>query len=119
MFEAVVTVSDEYSLIEVATKVAPTLAVLDLALAPDGLAMVRRLRASCPNQRVILLSLHDERRAAEAALRAGADGFVLKRALAEELLPAAEAVLAGGRYCSPAVDEAPPRVGAEIDFAEP
>jgi DNA-binding NarL/FixJ family response regulator len=104
LFDAVVTVSDEYSLIEIARKVEPDLAVLDLALAPDGLAMIRRLRASCPDQRVILLSPHEEDRVADAARRAGVQGFVLKRRIAEDLIPAAEAVLAGGRYpAAPAV----------------
>ncbi len=102
-FEAVVTVSDEFSLIEIARKVEPELAVLDLALAPDGLAIVRRLRASCPDQKIVLLSLHAEASVAEAALRAGAQAFVLKRSLAEDLLPAADAVMAGRRYCSPAI----------------
>jgi two-component system secretion response regulator SsrB len=102
-FQAVVTVSDEPSLMEGTRRLRPTLAVLDLSLAPDGLGMLRRLRTACPDQKVVVLSLHDSLVAAGAALRAGADAFVLKRALAEDLLSASEAVLSGHRYCSPAV----------------
>ncbi len=102
-FEAVVTVSDEPSLMESVRRLEPTLAVLDLGLSPDGLGVLRRLRRLHPEQRIVVLSLHDARPAAEAALGAGAEGFVLKRSIAEDLLPAAETVLAGGRYCSPAV----------------
>jgi DNA-binding NarL/FixJ family response regulator len=103
MFAAVVTVTDEPSLAEGVRRMQPTLAVLDLGLSPDGLGVLRRLRQLRSEQKIVLLSLHDARAAAEAALRSGADGYVLKRAIAEDLLPAAEAVLAGGRYCSPAV----------------
>ena len=103
MFEVVVTVSDEASLLEGAERMRPGLAVLDLGLSREGLGVLRHLRERCPQQKVILLSLHDEPVVVEAAMRAGADGFVLKRTIAEDLLPAAEAVLAGGPYCSPSV----------------
>ena len=114
-FEAVVTVSDEPSLMEGVRRMQPTLAVLDLGLTPDGLGVLRRLRQLHPDQRIVLLSLHDAPVAAEAALRAGADGFVLKRSIAEDLLSAADAVLDGRRYCSPAVglDIAAARQGAK------
>jgi DNA-binding NarL/FixJ family response regulator len=102
-FEAVVTVSDESSLMEGVRRMQPTLTVLDLSLSPDGLGVLRRLRQLRPEQRVVLLSLHDAPTVAEAALRAGADAFVLKRSIAEDLLSAADAVLDGRRFCSPAV----------------
>jgi len=104
MFSAVVTVSNEASLVEGVRLLQPALAVLDLGLASDGLGALRRLRALRPEQKIILLSPHDARIAAEAALRSGADGYVLKLSIAEDLLAAAEVVLAGGRYCSPRVD---------------
>jgi DNA-binding NarL/FixJ family response regulator len=103
MFEAVVTVSDEPSLREGARRLHATLAVLDLGLAPDGLGVLRRLRNECPEQRIIVLSPHDSQGAAEAAFRSGAHGYVLKHAIADDLLPAVETVLAGRCYCSPQV----------------
>ena len=103
MFSAVVTVTNEASLIEGVRLLQPALAVLDLGLTADGLGVLRRLRDLRPEQRIILLSPHDAATAAEAALRSGADGYVLKRAIADDLVPAVEAILAGGRYCSPAV----------------
>jgi DNA-binding NarL/FixJ family response regulator len=69
--------------------------VVDLSLSRGAsLAWLSRLRASCPELRVIVLSVHDEPSVARAAKNAGADGFVLKRAIASELLPTVEAVLA-------------------------
>jgi DNA-binding NarL/FixJ family response regulator len=109
-FDAVVTVSDEKSLLECVRWLHPTLAVIDLDLAPDGLGVLRRLREQRPDQRLIVLSLYDSPVVAAAAIRAGADAFVLKRAIADELLTAADSVLAGQRYCSH-------RMGAESSSA--
>lgn len=103
-FDAVVTVSDEESLREAVLRMAPTLVVLDLDLTDDGLGVLRRLRQISTEPRVILLSLHDAAPAAEAAWRAGADGFVVKSSIAEDLMTAADAVLEGRRFCS-VIDE--------------
>lgn len=103
-FDAVVMVADEPSLQESAARLQPQVAVVDLALARnDGLGVVRRLRARCPELKLILLSLHDEGSTCHATMEAGADAFVLKRAIATDLLPAVEAVLAGGTFVSPGV----------------
>ena len=104
MFEAVVMVADEPSLQESAARLQPSVAVVDLALArSDGLGVVRRLRARCPDLRLIMLSLHDEESASLATLGAGANAFVLKRAIATDLLPAIDAVQAGHTFVSPGV----------------
>ena len=99
MFEVVVMVADEPSLIESATRIGPALAVVDLSLEHGGgLGWLSRLHAGCPGIKLIVISVHDEPGVALAAKAAGADGFVLKRAIATDLLPAAEAVLAGRPY---------------------
>jgi len=93
-----VMVADENSLFESADRLRPTLAVVDLSLARgDSLGWLQRLRARCPGLKVLVLSVHDEPSVRRAALEAGADGFVLKRAIATELLPAIDAALAGER----------------------
>lgn len=102
MFEAVVMVADEPSLFETATRLQPTLAVVDLSLArSDNLGALHRLRARCPGLKILVLSVHDEPSVRQAVMGAGADGFVIKRALATELLPAVDAVLAGRHYGVP------------------
>lgn len=110
MFDAVVMVADEPSLRETAVRLQPTLAVVDLALTrSDGLGVVRRLRARCPDLKLIMLSIHDEASACRATLDAGADAFVLKQAIVTDLLPAVEAVQAGRSFASPGVGiETPP-----------
>ena len=92
-FDTVVMVADEASLLEGASRLQPEVAVVDLSLAQDsGLGWLRALRASSPGLRVIVLSVHDEQAVRGAAMDAGADAFVLKRAIATDLLPAVEFV---------------------------
>jgi DNA-binding NarL/FixJ family response regulator len=57
--------------------------------------------ARCPQSRVIVLSPYEETTVKEAAFEAGAVGFVLKREIAQQLINAVNAVLAGGRFASP------------------
>jgi DNA-binding NarL/FixJ family response regulator len=103
-FEAIVMVADEVSLFETAARLQSDLAVVDLTLARgDALELVRRFRARFPNTRMIVVSVHDQPSVSRSVLEAGADGFVVKRAIATELLAATEAVLAGSRYVSSSI----------------
>lgn len=89
VFGTVVMVADETSLLEMAGRIQPDVAVVDLSLARDGsLSWLRALRLRCPGIKVVALSVHDEESVRAAALTAGADAFVLKRAIVTELLPA-------------------------------
>jgi two-component system secretion response regulator SsrB len=95
-FGTVVMVADEGSLLEVAGRLQPDVAVVDLSLARDsGLGWLRRLRQRCTDLKVIVLSVHDEQAVRRAAMEAGADAFVLKRAIATDLLAAVELVRSG------------------------
>ncbi len=97
-------VADEVSLFETAARLQSELAVVDLTLARgDGLELVRRFRGQFPNTRMIVVSVHDQSIVSRSVMEAGADGFVVKRAIATDLLPATDAVLAGGRYISPGI----------------
>jgi two-component system secretion response regulator SsrB len=108
VFEAVVMVADENSLFESAGRLQPTLAVVDLSLAHgDSLRWLQRLRARCPGLKILVLSVHDEPSVRRAVLEAGAEGFVLKRAIATELLPAVDAALAGEHSVQPDMTDHP------------
>ena len=95
-FGTVVMVADEASLLEGAARLRPEMAIVDLSLARDGgLGWLRELRQRCPDLKVIVLSVHDEQNVRSAVLEAGADAFVLKRAIATDLLPAVDSVSSG------------------------
>lgn len=101
-FDTVVMVADEISLFESARRLQSDLAVVDLALSRgDGIEMVRQLRGRFPQMKLIILSIYDQSSVGLSVLAAGAHGFVAKRAIATDLLAAADAVLAGQQYVSP------------------
>jgi len=88
-FGTVVMVADEASLLEGASRLRPDVAVVDMSLAQDGgLGWLRAVHRRCPALKVIVLSVHDEQTVRRAAMEAGADAFVLKRAIVTDLLPA-------------------------------
>ena len=95
-FGTVVMVAEEGSLLEAAGRLRPDVAVVDLSLARDSsLGWLRAVRQRCPDLKVIVLSVHDEQCVRSAAMEAGADAFVLKRAIATDLLPAVARVRGG------------------------
>jgi two-component system secretion response regulator SsrB len=101
-FGTVVMVADDASLLEAAVRLRPEVAIVDLSLARDsGLGWLRAVRQRCPHLKVIVLSVHDEESVRRAAMEAGADAFVLKRAIVTNLLPAIEAVRQGGAHVGP------------------
>src|SRR5215510_2780967 len=85
-FDAVVMVADEVSLLEVADRMQSGLAVVDLALSRgNALELVRRLRVRFPRMKIVIISLHDQPSVSRSVLAAGADSFVVKRAVATDL----------------------------------
>ena len=101
-FSRVFMVADQTSLMDGATRLTPALVVVDVSLAHGDVAdLLNSIRDRAPAARILLLSVHDEPAVVDAAFAAGADGLVLKRAIANDLLPAVDALLAGRRYVSP------------------
>jgi DNA-binding NarL/FixJ family response regulator len=81
------------------------LLLLDLGLGEDfSLAALPQLRVDHPKLKILVLTSMDENLYAERALRAGAQGFVMKSALSQSLLTAVDTVLAGGVHVSPALN---------------
>lgn len=84
----------------------PDLVILDIAMpGRSGIELVKDLRARDSQVLLLVVSMHDEPFLAERALRAGAQGYVLKEAGAANVLKAIRQVLAGGIYVSPRIAE--------------
>jgi DNA-binding NarL/FixJ family response regulator len=84
----------------------PDLVLLDLSLpGRSGLEIAAELHARMPATRVLIVTMHADRIYADEALRAGASGYVLKLARAEELRHAIAEALAGRQYVTPLLSE--------------
>jgi DNA-binding NarL/FixJ family response regulator len=103
-FDTVFMVATEASLLEGAARLKPAAVLVDLSLSAGDLnGLLSRIGMRAPDAKVLVLSVHDERTVAEAALAAGAHAVVLKRCLGTDLMPAVDAVLEGQRYVSPGI----------------
>jgi DNA-binding NarL/FixJ family response regulator len=107
VFDSVLMVSDQHSLLEAVSAFQPDLVVADLSLARPGECagdnLASRLTRHSPELRLIVLSVYDDPIVVDKIRSAGALGFVLKRSVGSDLLPAVREVLAGRTYVSPAV----------------
>lgn len=100
--EVVGEASSALEAIEQVSAAQPDLLVLDIGLpGMSGIEVARNLRSS--QTKVIMLSAYVDRRFVEEALKAGAAGYVSKRAAGSELLRAVRTVASGGTYLSPEV----------------
>lgn len=82
----------------------PDVVVLDISMpGRNGLEVTRELRLELPAVRILILSMHDHPQYVMEAVRAGADGYLLKDAGPGELRRAVEIVQRGESYFSPSV----------------
>jgi DNA-binding NarL/FixJ family response regulator len=85
---------------EIAAK-KPDILIADISLnGPDGLDLLKNLRTQYPNLPVLILSMHDESIYAERALRARANGYIMKQEATEKVLVAVRRILGGDIYLS-------------------
>jgi DNA-binding NarL/FixJ family response regulator len=79
----------------------PDVLILDISLnGPDGLDLLKNIRTTNPSLPVLILSMHDESIYAERALRAGANGYIMKQEATERVLIALRRILNGEIYVS-------------------
>jgi DNA-binding NarL/FixJ family response regulator len=79
----------------------PDILVVDISLnGPDGLDLLKDIRARYPDLPVLILSMHDESIYAERALRAGAQGYIMKQEATEKVLVALRRILSHEIYVS-------------------
>jgi DNA-binding NarL/FixJ family response regulator len=87
--------------------------LLDISMPKvSGLEILREMKHNHPSLPVLILSMHPEEQYAVRVLRAGAAGFINKSCALDEVVPAIEKVLAGGRYVSPTLAE---RLASDLD----
>jgi len=102
--EVVGEAADGRETIEAVRTQRPDVVLMDIRMPNlDGIEATRRLAAAAPAPRVLILTTFDLDQYVYEALRAGASGFLLKDASAEELLQAVRVVAAGEALLSPSI----------------
>jgi DNA-binding NarL/FixJ family response regulator len=102
--EVVGDAADGVAACEGALALGPDVVVMDLSMpALNGAKATERLKQARPEIRVLALTVHEDRTYIRQLLEAGADGYVLKRVVADELIRAIRVVAAGGTYLDPGV----------------
>jgi DNA-binding NarL/FixJ family response regulator len=104
--EVVGSVGDGRALLQAATKLQPDVIVLDIAMPSlNGLDAARQLSRTMPKVKLIFMTMNEDPDLVGEAFRAGASGFLLKRAAAFELTEAIDKVMKGGSYITPSAAE--------------
>src|SRR6266542_6666518 len=90
--------------IEIIRKLAPDLAIVDLSLpGANGIELIKNIRAEFSKLPILVLSMHDESLYALRALRAGAEGYVMKHKTMANVIQAIHEVFSGRPYLIPAL----------------
>lgn len=85
-----------------AKELQPDVVVMDISMPEcNGAQATEHLASACPEIKVLALTLYEDEEYLRQLLQAGASGYVLKRAAAEDLTQAIRTVAAGGVYLDP------------------
>ncbi len=77
----------------------PDVVIMDISMPElNGAKATERLRRDCPQTKVLALTVHNDQGYVQQLLKAGAAGYVLKRAATHELIQAIRQVATGGSY---------------------
>ena len=110
-FRIVAAVRDGERVIEAVGRLNPDLLLLDISMPVlSGIEAAARLKLkeSARSPKLIFVTVHEDPDYVEAAFAVGARGYVVKRRLAVDLLPAIREVLQGRTFISPSTANAHP-----------
>ena len=122
--EVVGEASDGDSAVDVVVDREPDVILMDVRMpGTDGIEATRQIREKAPGCRVLILTMHDDDATVFTAMKAGAQGYLLKEAEQDDIVRAIHAVLAGEAIFGPGVatrllgyfSEPPASVDAEDD----
>lgn len=105
-FEVVGEAGDGHEAVRLAAALAPDVVLMDITMpGVNGIEATRAIVAARPATRVVVLTMHADRRYATEALQAGASGYLLKEAAFSDLVAALRAVAGGHVQVSPRIAE--------------
>ena len=102
-FEVVGEASDGFEAIDLAGELRPQVVLMDVTMPNcDGVEATRRIRASLPDVRVVMLTMHADKDVLQRALEAGASGYLVKDCSLDEIAEAVN-MAAGDADLSPSL----------------
>lgn len=105
--EVVGEAADSYETLQQAAALRPDITLLDISMPGlGGIEVTRQLKKALPDVRVLILTVHEDESLLREAIRAGAAGYIIKRAVESELIDAIRAVWHGGVYIHPTMTRA-------------
>ncbi len=105
-FRIVGEASDGEEAVKLVAEKKPDVALMDLWMPRlSGIDATRRIDKRGLGTKVLVLSMHESRAYVEEVLRAGAAGYIVKNAAADDLIEAIDAVRDGASYLSPAITQ--------------
>ncbi|OGO68976.1 MAG: hypothetical protein A2Z49_06320 [Chloroflexi bacterium RBG_19FT_COMBO_56_12] len=103
-FEVIGEANDGEEALHLVSELRPDIVLLDIAMPGiDGIECTRRLTMMYPQIHVLILTVYEDESLLREAIRAGASGYVIKRAAEEELIAGIQAVSRGDMYIHPAI----------------
>jgi len=105
-FDVVGEASDGREALNLVAELRPNVLLTDIAMPNlNGLVVTQKVASEFPEVRVIIVSMHDNEEFVGQAVRAGAAGYLLKDADANELESAIKAVVRGDSFLMPSVSK--------------
>lgn len=93
-----------YEVIKLIEDLVPDILLLDLSMPDlDGIAVTKQIKPRFPDLRILILTIHEDQAMLREAIRAGASGYILKRAAEAELISAINILMRGDMYVDPAM----------------
>lgn len=100
-FEIVDAVEDGQKAVDAVLRLNPDVLLIDISMPMmDGFQATRHLRDLKCQTQIVFLTMHEDRDFVEAALSAGASGYVTKARLFTDLVPAIRAAVSGRIFVS-------------------
>ena len=101
-FEVVGAVEDGNALLKAASQMKPDVCVVDISMPiMSGIEAATQMKASGSRVKIVFLTVHEDPDFLQAALDAGALGYVIKSRVVTDLSPAIRAALADRLFVSP------------------
>jgi two-component system response regulator NreC len=96
--------SGGHEAIQLVEQTLPDVLLLDLSMPDlDGIEVTRAVKSRFPQLRILVLTIHEDQGLLREAIRAGASGYILKRAAESELISAIHVLMRGDMYVDPAM----------------